>query len=311
MAVTSRDPAGAAYCAELARDGHASLVGTGTRAQAFLLVEHRGDWGPRAVEENDLPAGAQRWIEAEVTALGEQLGKARALLVRREGATSGPLACFLAVTQEQRRELYRFTVAAHDELPSLAIAAGLAAGALGRHRSDERLTLVCGNGRRDRCCARFGVPAYRALAATEPATTWLSTHQGGHRHAGTALWLPEGVSYGYLAPEEAPALLAARARGSIHLRCFRGRTFHPEVVQAADALLRQELGEDALDPWRLASKRDPAPGEWEVFLQGSMGAYRVELERGEERALVSCSPPKEKGVDRFELRSWERLEGPR
>ena len=300
------------YCAEVARAESASLIGTGTRAMAFLLVEHRGEWGARAVDENDLPTAAQSWIGAETAALGEQLGgKARALLIRREAATTGPLACFLAVTQETRRELYRFEVDSHEELPALSLSAGLAAGALGRHRSDQPLTLVCGNGHRDRCCARFGVPTYRALAAVEPEMTWLSTHQGGHRHAGTGLWLPEGVSYGYLQPGEAPALLTARAGGAIHRRCFRGRTFHPEVAQAADALLRQVLGEEALDPWRLQSHRETAPGEWQIHLGGPAGDYLVRLDRGAERALVSCSPAKEKSVDHFALRSWERLEEPR
>ncbi len=125
-------------------------------------------------------------------------------------------------------------------------------GGLVSARRDGGLVLVCGNGRRDRCCARFGPPTWRLLAAAIGEEAWLSTHQGGHRYAGTGICLPEGVAYGFLAPAEAEPLLAARRDGAIHLPCFRGRTFHDAPVQAADALLRASRGEAALD--RLAAR---------------------------------------------------------
>ncbi len=297
------------YCAEVARAADASLAGTATRAAAFLLVEHRGPWGERAVEENDLPAAVQGWLEDELAALAETVGKSRALLVRREGREDGALSCFLALTQESRRELFRFEVARHEELAGLALAEGLAADRLGGYRTDEPLTLVCGNGRRDRCCARFGLPTYRELAATEGERSWLSTHQGGHRHAGTGLWLPEGVAYGYLQAEEVPALRAARSRGALHLPCFRGRTFHSAVVQAADVLLRRTTGVDDLDPWHLeGSAEEVREGEWRVRFRGARGAYSVRLRRWSEEALVSCTPPKRKAIDRFTLTSWDSEE---
>jgi hypothetical protein len=68
------------------------------------------------------------------------------------------------------------------------------------HRSDEQLALVCTNGRRDLCCARFGTPVYNYLKNEEPGfpglRAWQSTHMGGHRFAANLLWLPQGVLYG-------------------------------------------------------------------------------------------------------------------
>jgi len=292
------------FCAEVSRARGDSLAGTATRAECFLLVEHPGPWGEHAVEENDLPESVRAWMESEVAELGRIVGKTRPLLIRNDGRSEG-VACFLAVAQQSRRALYRFDARGARELPALALADGLAQGALERHRVTERLTLVCGNGRRDRCCARFGVATARELARSEPATTWLSTHQGGHRYAASGLWLPEGVAYGYLQPEEAPALLAARARGALHLPCFRGRTFHGVVEQAADVSLRAALRVDALDPWELASSADEGGGRWRVDFAGASGAFTVRLRRDAETALVSCSPPKEKRIDRFELLAIE------
>jgi len=297
------------FCSEVARAEHAQLAGTATRADAWLLVEHRGAWGERAVEENDLPAAVQAWMQAQVAAFKPLVGKTRPLLVRRDDdASQATFACFLAIAREERRVLYRLDVQSHMDLAGLDLAALLEGGELEDARCDRGLVLVCGNGRRDRCCARFGVATWRALAAAIGDEAWLSTHQGGHRYAATGLWLPEGVAYGFLTAAEAEPLLAARSRGEIHLPCFRGRTFHDLPVQAADGMLRAERREAALDPWRLLEAVEESPGAWRVTFATPTTRHVVRLQRDTEEALVSCSPAKRKTIDRFTLKAVESEE---
>jgi len=261
------------------------------------------------VEENDLPPAVREWIQAQIAALGPVVGKTRPLLVvRDEDPSRTTFACLLALAREQRRELYRLEVQSHLDLAGLDLPALLARGDLDGARCDRGVVLVCGNGRRDRCCARFGVATWRELAAAIGEEAWLSTHQGGHRYAATGLCLPEGVAYGFLAPAEAEPLLAARRSGAIHLPCFRGRTFHDAPVQAADALLRAARGEAALDPWRLESAVEESPGAWRVTFAAPARRHTVRLARGSEEALVSCSPPKRKTIDRFTLTAIESEE---
>jgi hypothetical protein len=297
------------FCSEVARAEQAPLAGTATRADAWLLVEHYGPWGERAVEENDLPAAVREWMQAQTAALKPLVGKTRPLLVRRDGDRSRTtFACFLALAREDRRELYRLDVQGHLDLAGLDLAALLAAGELEDARCDHGLVLICGNGRRDRCCARFGLATWRALATELREEAWLSTHQGGHRYAATGLVLPEGVAYGFLTAEQAGPLLAARSRSEIHLPCFRGRTFHDGPVQAADVMLRAARNEARLDAWRLAEAVEESPGAWRVTFAAPTTRYTVRLQRGTEEALVSCSPAKHKTIDRFTLTAIESEE---
>jgi hypothetical protein len=294
-------------CSEAARREGAPLGGTATRADAWLLVEHHGPWGERAVEENDLPAVVQQWMQAQLAALQPLLGKARPLLVRGERETGGEVVCFLAIAREERQELYRFAAGRREDLATLDLAALVAGGggALARARQERGVVLICGNARRDRCCARFGLPTWRALAETMGTEAWLSTHQGGHRYASTGLCLPEGVAYGFLAAEEVAPLVAARRRGALHLRCFRGRTFHEATVQAADVMLREHIGEDRLDAWRLSAADEVSPGAWRVVFTSPGARHAVRLRRDSEEVLVSCTPPKRKPIDRFTLTAVE------
>ena len=295
------------FCSDLARQAGAPLAGTASRAELWLLLEHDGPWGADALVDDGLAPGVRGWLAAQLAALAAN-GKARALLVRQErsaaAAKGNGVRGFLAVARADRQELYRLAAGRVEELSGASLATSLAAGTL--VPAPEPLTLICVNGRRDRCCARRGVPTYRALAERLGDAVWQSTHQGGHRYAATGLWLPEGVAYGFLGPEDAGPLAAARARGAIHLPRFRGRTFHPAPAQAADALLRAELGIDALDAWRLEELRREEDGAWRVALAGAAGRYAVLVEERPETVLASCSPPKEKRSERFVLRSFSR-----
>lgn len=58
--------------------------------------------------------------------------------------------------------------------------------------------LVCGHGRRDPCCGRFGTLLHAELAAGRPdARVWRCSHTGGHRFAPTAITLHDGRAWAF------------------------------------------------------------------------------------------------------------------
>ena len=65
-----------------------------------------------------------------------------------------------------------------------------------KYVSDARLYLVCTNGNRDKCCAKFGQPVYEQVARDVGESAWQTTHIGGHRFAATIMLLPTGDMFG-------------------------------------------------------------------------------------------------------------------
>lgn len=58
--------------------------------------------------------------------------------------------------------------------------------------------LVCGHGRRDPCCGRWGTLLHVELAAhASDVRVWRCSHTGGHRFAPTAITLPDGRAWAY------------------------------------------------------------------------------------------------------------------
>jgi hypothetical protein len=202
-------------CAELSAGE--PLAGTATSATRFLMLEHRGRWGRDPLDpETDLPDALRTRADSF---------DGRVLLLRRPDRRDGDVATFVAeVTRD---------------------------GGVLRDGSGRELTapviLVCTHGRRDRCCARLGVPLFDALAGrVDPGRLWQSSHHGGHRFAANLLVLPHGVQLGRVAPEAAGEIASLLVEERIPLEHYRGRTLDTARGQAADAEVRRVLGLDGI-----------------------------------------------------------------
>jgi hypothetical protein len=251
-------------------DGAPSAATAPAGARAWLLIECDGPWAAEATETalptplaklalsaDELgirvqlirrPAGAGRAERAgravgdggpgdgtpeadgnRVRAEGGPGGGARGENRRRDGVRV-PVV-FAAWTGGRAPWVRRVDVGDLGPEALTAIAAGQAPGGAA---SSGPLFLVCAHGRRDRCCARFGVPLARELAGAYPAGVWESTHVGGHRFAANLVILPHGLYYGPVDAAAARDAIGAYARGEITARGYRGRAGQPVEAQRAD-----------------------------------------------------------------------------
>jgi hypothetical protein len=207
-------------------------VGTAPEAaRSWLLIEHNGPWPAEAVDAA-LP-GALADLAAAAAAAGSRLQ-----LIRRPGrrpprpadVPDAPPAVFVGWTAGPEPWLRRGDAATAGTLR--AELAGLPDGlvpSFGRPVT-EPLYLVCTNGRRDVCCARFGGPLARALGSRS-AQVWETTHVGGHRYAANLVILPHGLYYGPVDEIAARAAIDAYQRGEIEPARYRGRAGQPRAEQ--------------------------------------------------------------------------------
>jgi hypothetical protein len=232
-------------------------------AATWLCLEQPGPWGPEALTQSHLDSGLGAELAARATGTG-----VRVVLIRRPGRhpdrrVPALRRAFLAHTAPGRSFLRAALLADPKLLLDLdftAAGAGSPAGFGGA--VDQRLLLVCTNGRRDVCCAVAGRPLARQLAdAHDGDLVWEATHLGGHRFAPTALLLPTG--YAYARVDTALGTTILGETGVVRERC-RGRSTYTPPAQVADLAVRQltnTLDPDALtvraavrdeDGWRIA-----------------------------------------------------------
>jgi hypothetical protein len=212
------------------------LAASAPSARRFLLLEQPGPWtGRNAVTHSDLDGDVARALLAR----GDDAGF-KVHLIRRSSRRSALVSrsCFLVDAARGWIE--------HHELGDPAEVLDLDLS-LGGERWQDPIYLVCTHGRRDPCCARRGRPLARAMRAFRADQTWEIGHIGGHRFAATFLAFPYALAFGRVPAARGPEIVAALERGEIILEHLRGRAGQPWEAQAADVLVRRELGLRGLD----------------------------------------------------------------
>jgi hypothetical protein len=162
----------------------------------------------------------------------------------------------------------------------------------------QRRYLVCTNGARDPCCAIRGPAVAQALARVLPGQVYECSHLGGHRFAANVLVLPDALCFGRLDGRTAVALAAELEAGRLPLDHLRGRTALAPEQQAAEILVRRELGLTQLDDLRHVEDTtfELADGRRAT---ARLHAHELEPQR------VSCRDDKVEAATRWELEELE------
>lgn len=290
--------AGQAFCADQSLQAGEQLIGTAPQASVYILLEYADSWGEKALEDSDLVDA----VKIHLKDYARENPAAKILLIKTERRYKDPgVRLFLCSAVDQGPALYAFRLTNYTDLLGLDFAAILA-GAPGYQsfRSPQPLLLVCTNGRRDRCCSRYGSLAYKALVqatrdSLEPLV-WQCTHIGGHRFAANVICLPHGLSYGRVDTESSQTLWSAYNQQQVYLPNLRGRTSYPPAAQIAEYHLRQQVGDISLEALHLVEVQATGEQRWQVrFLlvkSGEIRALEVNSQETERYAFESCRKDK-------------------
>jgi hypothetical protein len=136
--------------------------------------------------------------------------------------------------------------------------------------SDRQDVLVCGHGRRDPCCGRFGTLLHVELTAAVPdVRVWRCSHTGGHRFAPTAITVADGRAWAYADVE----LLAGVLHRSVPVTDLHGH----------------DRGTTALGLWGQALERAVFEHVGWPWLDAQLTGHEVEVAEGKRSAAVALA----------------------
>jgi hypothetical protein len=228
------------YCCETALKDGASLAGTAVHVDVWLLLEYAYAWKDKALEDNLLPnevnASFKRLTE-EFAALGLKL---RVQLIKQASSELHSPKLFFADGRDDEVRLMTTQLDGYDTFPNVSAAQLLQKNIIGFKPYTEEIYLICTNGQRDICCARFGRPLYSKLHEHYGDRIWQTTHLGGHRYAPNLLCLPTGYVYGFVDPSISEGLVANHDNKILDINRLRGRSHYTPHAQAAEIFVRQQ-----------------------------------------------------------------------
>ena len=290
------------YCSELSRAAAEKTFGTASTGGVWLLLEYAGAWGTKVLQESALAPEVKAFFTQTLSAIP----KSRILFIKR-GRTGGDTVSFFVVRCREREPfIVRFEVESYAQLTSIdiaAVAAGrtLAGGALSR----DPLYLVCTHGKRDKCCAKFGMPVYSRLREVAGEHVWQSSHVGGDRFAANLVCFPHGLFYAHTTEAAGQRIAGEYAAQRLVADGYRGRACYVNHVQAAEYFTRTEAGAVGIDELRFLDSVMLGDKLWRVRFASASGenVYEstVSCYLSEFQNHTSCQATEQKSVAQFAL----------
>lgn len=286
------------FCCDQSQAAGEPIAGSAvTSTDVWIVLEYDHAWCGKAVPESDLPEP----VKQQLLTWQADIAGARVQLIRghRDVSRPGKVTFFVGVSALPRGTLVRFDLEDHADVVDLdvpGIVEALRAGdSVPRAEVVQRpVVLVCTNGKRDRCCAKWGMPLYSALAQQPQIDCWQTTHLGGHRFAPTLLTLPDGICYGRVELADAAPLATAIADDVIYepARTLRGRTCLTAAQQAGESQWRITTG--AREVGLTGAEENSGDDAFSVTLvdaQGHRHQCRVQQRNLGLEARPSCEKP--------------------
>lgn len=279
------------FCSEHSLSLNEPLFATAPRIESWILLEYPGHFSAKAFEESSLPQEVKNHLSAVLDATPHS----RLLMIKKDYEAEHSGFDLMLVTSHpslQRMARYRFSD--YAELLTLDLHSFFSNPPAASEADSAAFFLVCTNGKRDLCCARYGLPFYTEMNRIAGQVVWQSSHMSGHRFAANLILLPFGIYFGRLRADEAERFVELSRAGQIDLQHYRGRTCYTEPQQAAEYFVRQHTGNTVIDDLLLTSSAEAGDDRWLMQFESRSGdTYLVNIrsELSEYNVIESCASP--------------------
>jgi hypothetical protein len=284
-------------------------MGTASTGAVWLLLEYPHGWGRHAFEESALPPEVKQFFKDSMA----RIRHSRLLFIKTDrGRRDARMNLFVVRCRERSPFVVRLRLDRYFDALSYDLAA-IASGrdTQGGEVCDGPLFLVCTHGRRDKCCAKFGIPLYNALREQAGDRVWQSSHVGGDRFAGNLVCFPHGLFYAHATPEAGRRVVDAYRDGRILAEEFRGRACYSHFIQAAEAFVREESGVAGVEDLHFLSAHPEGADAWRVRFEerASRRVHEAHVVRrlADFRNPITCQSAEPQAVTQFHLEAHQIL----
>ena len=298
-----------AFCCLLSQASGEQLFGTATFVKTWLLLEYPYPWGAKAFEESILPIPTKD----RLLGLLADLPESRLEFIKRSSSPyPDRIAFFVVFSNDGTSRSFEFQLSSYNDLLEIEFSDLMALNE--KYKNNERkkpFFLVCTNGRRDLCCAKFGFPVFSEMAVKNESNVWQCTHVGGHRFAANVISFPHGIYYGRVGVGEGNQLMETVRKGEIFLERYRGRSAYPGIAQVAEYYLREHTGSMGINAYWLRELKQVDRSHWIVTFLTANGEieYRLFIAAIEPALTVykNCADTQASEVNQYALELYEEV----
>lgn len=288
------------FCSAASRYFKEQLNGTAANSAVFILIEYNSPFPAKVTEAN---------IDKEWLKKTQQLAKAhngKVLLVRNK--TSNAESCKITFVDCNKCSYFTISTTA-DKYTAVDMSALLAADET--VWQNDPFFLVCTNGKKDKCCSKFGLPVYKFFESfNTDVPVWESSHVGGDRFAANVVAMPYGIYYGHVAVEDVGHILVRTLLKKIYKNNYRGLSRRSFFEQSIECYVRDHLRNYDIDFDIHIHLIEHLDDYYKVEIKaGAHSTFIMELTR-ETIAyphLLTCTSTKPENIKKFHLKSLQQV----
>lgn len=270
------------FCSQ---EGTGPIIGNAPETRRWLLLEYRGPWGPKVIPYSSLSRGVKDYLQH----LTQAIPQMKVLFIKQPARKEIPGLKLYLFDCSNSPKLASIDLTEHDDLLKIEVEKFFSTAPDMFSLSKEELYLICTNGKKDRCCAKFGLPFYSGLCSRFGESVWQCSHFGGHKYAPTFMHFPTGNCYGRLKLTDLQRFSTGVANGDNPAAIFRGRIGIAKVAQAAEFFLQKSLEQPLGIRFNLSAITEKPGNIFEVVLENMNQAYCVQVIRKEgPEEISSC-----------------------
>lgn len=276
------------------------LAGTASNYKSFFLIEH-SDPLPGKVKEAHFD---KAWI-AGMELLAKKM-KGKVLLIRNK--KSDYKNCKIIYVDCIKNQY--FTIASTiKEVSTINVEARITAPQTQWH--SDPFFVVCTNGKKDKCCSKFGFPVFKFFEnCPDGLPVWECTHVGGDRFAANAVCMPFGIYYGRIWVENVEDIISHTKDEKIFLPNYRGISRLSFFEQAVEYYLREHLNNyDINFPIKIFNKRQQDDLITVNVSTHSSGSFEIILKKEiiEYPHLLTCTSHHPENIVKYKAESIAAL----
>ncbi len=288
------------FCSTASRYFKEQLEGTASNSAAFILIEHCNPF-PEKVSQAHFD---KDWLK-EMQLYAKSI-KAKLLLIRNQKTNFKDCKITYVDCKQSSYFSMNTTIA---NLPTIKLADYV--NAANTTWQTDPFFLVCSNGNKDKCCAKFGFPVYKFFESfNADVNVWECSHVGGDRFAANVVVMPFGIYYGHVSVEDVGHILVRTLLRKIYKNKFRGLSRRSFYEQAIECYLREHLQNYDIDFEIHTHLLHHEGDRYSVDVTTSNnGHYEVDLKREkiDYPHLLTCKATKQESLSKFRLEKLQRL----
>lgn len=261
-------------CSFDSRDHGESLLGTAPYVKYWLLLEYPKPFGGKAFKDSEISAPVKQHLN-EFT-LSEPQSKLLLIKKHSKKKASG-IVFYFGITGTEPKML-KFNLNDYEELLKIKLNQLVSDPSAHEHQTtNEKMFLVCTNGKRDKCCAEYGMEVFRELKQNNKINVWQSSHVGQHRFAANIIAFPEGIYYGRVDIGNVTSIANSHLSNNLYLENLRGQSKYPSPVQAAEGFLRKNIDINNISKLILINYDEIDEGKWKVNFSENSTVHEVNI----------------------------------